>query len=426
MQNQISQAETETKNPEGELEYALKDVDLLIAYLSKTGKTVPKELVNKLVQAKRRGPVADWTEDQEADFWFTFNDITRLIKPMTMASLKAFAVNLDYAYSINKDSRKGKLQKTIFRYGFMAFVLVFTIIVTHTYHFIGSDVLEKSQELFQERNQVREEIEKRKISAGVFAENAGTARNISAALWQDEQYQLLLARERTLDQEFDANRTLLFEWNMVWRLGKRMEPELSLYDEHRYSARIDKLTREKDSLENRLANAKPEEVDRLKAEAAGNDRELDEILDEVHLHKSRDLFFRSGLSAMFVLNLLHDYLLPMLYGCLGAFVMVLRAICNSIKNETFSGSYALDYNLRISLGAVSGMASGLFMGDNTLLNGGGFSMMLISFIVGYNIDVLFALIDNVASRMIPKSKDEPAQGDGLLKAKAKYPEPASS
>ncbi|HEX7028621.1 MAG TPA: hypothetical protein VF268_15370 [Gammaproteobacteria bacterium] len=424
MQNETLPAETEAKKPVSELEYALKDVDLLIAYLSKTGKSVPKELVGRLVQAKHRGPVAQWTADQEADFWFTFNEIARLISPVTMASLKAFAVNLDYAYAVDKNSRKGKLQRTIFRYGMMAFAVVFSIVVLHTYHFVGNDVLNKSQELFEERNKVREELEKRRLAASGLMETAGVNRNLGNTLWQDEEYQLLAARERTLDQEFDANRTLLFQWNMVWRLGQKMEPELSMYDEYRYSAKVDKLTREKQALETGLG-AKPEDADRLASELVNVERELYETLEDVSLHKARDLFFRSGLSAMFVLNLLHDYLLPMLYGCLGAFAMVLRAICNSIKSETFSGSYALDYNLRITLGAVSGMASGLFMGDNTLLNGGGFSMMLIAFIVGYNVDVLFALIDNAAGRLIPKGKDEAVQGSPL-KAKLKQPEPAAS
>lgn len=419
MQNEASQAEA--GKPENELEYALKDVGLLIAYLSKTGKNIPKELVYKLVEAKHRGPIAGWTADQESDFWFTFNEITQLIKPVTMASLKAFAVNLDYAYAADHNSKKGKLQKTIFRYGTMAFIVVFTIIVLHTYHFVGNDVLNKSQELFEQRNQVREEIEKRELAVKGFAENAEEGQNLNAKLQQDEQYQLLLARERTLDQEFDANRSLLFEWNMVWRLGRKMEPELSLYDDHRYSAKIEKITREQNALKAKLANARPEEADRLQAQLAGKYDELDAAEDEVDLHKSRDLFFRSGLSAMFVLNLLHDYLLPMLYGCLGAFAMVLRSICNAVKSETFSGSYALDYNLRITLGAVSGMASGLFMsGNGAMLNEGAFSMMLVAFIIGYNVDVLFALIDNVASRMVPKSKDEPAPAGGaVLKEKVK-------
>lgn len=420
MQNETPQAETEIKKPESELGYALKDVDLLLAYLSKTGKNVPKELVYKLVEAKHRGPVEGWTADQESDFWFTFNEITQLIKPVTMASLKAFAVNLDYAYAVNKNSRKGKLQKTIFRYGAMAFIVVFTIVVLHTYHFVGNDVLNKSQQLFEQRNQVREELEKREIAVKGYPESAETGPDLNARLQQDEQYQLLLARESTLDQEFDANRTLLFEWNMVWRLGKEMVPELSLYDEHRYTARIERLNREQKTLEARLANAKPGEAGSLQAALANKYNELENAMDEVNLHKSRDLFFRSGLSAMFVLNLLHDYLLPMLYGCLGAFAMVLRAICNAVKSETFSGSYALDYNLRITLGAVSGMATGLFMGDKTLLNEGGFSMMLAAFVIGYNVDVLFALIDNVASRMVPKTKDEPAPGGAvILKEKVK-------
>jgi hypothetical protein len=426
MQNETPQADTEAKKPENELEYALKDVDLLVAYLSKTGRNVPKELVCKLVEAKHRGPVTGWTADQESDFWFTFNEITQLIKPVTMASLKAFAVNLDYAYAVDKNSKKGKLQKTVFRYGAMAFAVVFTIIILHTYYFVGNDVLNKSQELFEQRNQVREEIEKRKISAAKLAENGLTNESPDAALWQDEEYQLLVTREQTLDQEFDSNRVLLFQWNMVWRLGKEMEPQLSAYDEHRYAARIDNLTREKKLLGDRLANAKPEDADRLQTQIAAKERQLSEAEDEVNLHKSRDLFFRSGLSAMFVLNLLHDYLLPMLYGCLGAFAMVLRAICNAVKSETFSGSYALDYNLRITLGAASGIASGLFMGDKTLFNEGDVSMMLVAFIIGYNVDVLFALIDNVASRMLPKTKDEPARGEAVLKEKVKAAGIASS
>src|SRR5690606_509428 len=111
------------------------------------------------------------------------NEITQLIKPVTMASLKAFAVNLAYAFAAGKNSKNDKLQKTVFRYGTMAFAVVFTIIVLHTYYFVGNDVLNKSQELFEQRNQVREEIDKRKISAAKLAENGLTSQSPDAALW---------------------------------------------------------------------------------------------------------------------------------------------------------------------------------------------------------------------------------------------------
>lgn len=403
MQEKLQDAAGQVKkNPVSELQYALEDIDLLIAYLAKTGKEVPEELIRRLIELKHAGGIDKWTPEQEGDFWLIFREITRLIKPVTMGSLKAFAVNLDYAYAINKKYKKGRLQKTIFRYGMSAFAVVFVIIVLQTYHFVGQDVLEKSKELFVQRNDVREAIERKEVAARKLQDGAGLGRNVSQILKNDEDYQLLLTREKTLDQEFDANRTLLFQWNSIWRLGRGVEPQFSYYDKYRYDTELERLGRVKKNQQEQLRDAAGTSRDNLQRALDETDQQLEDLGLEVELHRSRDVFFRSRLSATFVLNLLHTYLLPLLYGCLGSFSLVLRNICRLIKEETFSSSFSLDHNMRIILGSVSGMAAGLFLGDNALLDEGGFSLMLVAFVIGYNVEVLFSMVDNVASRMTSK------------------------
>lgn len=414
---------------ESELSYAMEDVDLLVAYLAKTGKTIPPELLSYLVESKHFGPIDSWTAAQEIKFWQTLNEVTAMIKPVTISSLKAFATQLDYAYGEKKPQKKGLLRNTLFGYGFFAFAAVFSIMFLQLYLLVGQDVLSKSQELFVERNEVRQSIKLKEIAASKLdeattilkstlisksnksdpgsAENKiSTPDNLSTpesdrvyyrnVLEKDEDYQLLKAKEKLLDQEFDANRTILFEWNLVWRLGIPPQPELSLYDNHRYNSAISQLEMEIKELEttevDSMSTPNPEAIDKLKTD-------LKDIEMQKSLHMSRDLYFRAGLSAMFVINLLQYYLLPMLYGCLGALSMVLRSLCKSIKDETFSSSFSLDYNMRLLLGAVSGMASGLFFGDNGLVDDPGFSLMLVAFVIGYNVEVLFTLVDKIANKI---------------------------
>ena len=112
-------------------------------------------------------------------------------------------------------------------------------------------------------------------------------------------------------------------------------------------------------------------------------------------------------TARFVLLTLQLYLLPLLYGLLGACVYVLRMLSNEIKGLAFTKDSSYKYALRIATGGVAGMAVGWFFTSKTSSSlFESLSPLALSFLAGYSVDVLFAAMDKFVSAFASgKSKD---------------------
>ncbi|PKF80418.1 hypothetical protein CW749_05715 [Vibrio sp. vnigr-6D03] len=99
------------------------------------------------------------------------------------------------------------------------------------------------------------------------------------------------------------------------------------------------------------------------------------------------------ISAQSVLQMLQNYVLPLMYGLLGAFIFVLRSLLQQVRNLTYTASREVGYRLRLTLGCLAGMITGWLlkpeMGDMTL------SPMALAFLAGYSIEVMFTLLDRL-------------------------------
>ena len=94
--------------------------------------------------------------------------------------------------------------------------------------------------------------------------------------------------------------------------------------------------------------------------------------------------------------------MPLVYGILGAATSVLRSLSKKIEDVTFSGDTGIQNLLRISLGALAGIVVGWFSfllpnaAGNFL---GAVSPLAIAFLVGYNIELFFSLMDAGINRV---------------------------
>lgn len=102
------------------------------------------------------------------------------------------------------------------------------------------------------------------------------------------------------------------------------------------------------------------------------------------------------LAGQFVLVILQSYLLPLLYGILGAATFVLRSLSRQIKNVTYSERSGIQHLLHIALGALSGIMVGWFsflIQNESFI--GSVSPLAIAFFVGYNIELFFTKMDEI-------------------------------
>ena len=138
-----------------------------------------------------------------------------------------------------------------------------------------------------------------------------------------------------------------------------------------------------------------------------------EIAAEEKQHErwvAKETVRRLRLSAEFLLDILQVYLLPVLYGLLGASVYVLRKIMRSIADATYFPDRS--YLLRLALGTLSGLIIGWFIfllpGQSVVST---LSPMALSFVVGYNIEIIFALMDKLIDNFTKDDREEKKEPD---------------
>jgi hypothetical protein len=96
------------------------------------------------------------------------------------------------------------------------------------------------------------------------------------------------------------------------------------------------------------------------------------------------------------------YVLPLLYGLLGAFAFVLRKLSDPVGKLTYAHDTRVSYTLRLHIGALSGLAVGWFINGNTPSSGlTALSPLALAFAAGFGSDLLFTALDKVISAFSP-------------------------
>jgi hypothetical protein len=111
-----------------------------------------------------------------------------------------------------------------------------------------------------------------------------------------------------------------------------------------------------------------------------------------------------------VLCALSGYILPLLYGALGAFAFILRKLSDPVGKLTYAYDTRVSYTLRLHIGALGGLAVGWFINGNAPISGLGgsaasglvaLSPLALAFVAGYASDLLFTALDKVVAAFSP-------------------------
>lgn len=129
-----------------------------------------------------------------------------------------------------------------------------------------------------------------------------------------------------------------------------------------------------------------------------------------------------------VFRLIANYLIPFLYGALGADAYLLRETTQKLHLRQFDDRRIPENRARFLLGTLSGGMAVLFISNGALPVGGGEGGSLfvfetaaaaIGFLAGFSIDFLFGTIERVISAILPKvvqihTHEDRRQQDELL------------
>jgi len=360
-----------------ELEEAMAELELLVAYICRQGLQLDGKLLKDVLRIKTEfNEQKALSEEEEAAFWQYFNELVKQVAPASVVSIRDS--NPSHSWQARFPKQFKQVHRIPLYYGLLVCAIIVLTVSLQTYYMVGIGVIHKTHALFAERNEFREKLQVLSLNPSHKASSEWLA---------------IKRKEQELDQEFDANRTLLLRWNTYWRFGFSHEVTISKFDKFKYQQSKAKLTAQLDFITDQpRSHERAKQITQLKDKIS----ELDKAFV---LHQARQAFFDSRLSAEYVVNLLANYILPLLYGLLGALTLVLRNLHLDFKRGTFSKKLCLDYNLRILLGGVAGVSSSMLMGEGTGVPQGSYSPMLFAFVLGYNVEIMFALMDNIANRL---------------------------
>lgn len=90
-----------------------------------------------------------------------------------------------------------------------------------------------------------------------------------------------------------------------------------------------------------------------------------------------------------------SFVLPILFGVIGAVAYIIRSISDEIRNATFSSTSPIRHIMRVALGALAGIVVGLFGGLSNQLS---LSPLAIAFLAGYGAEAVFSMFDGLIQK----------------------------
>jgi hypothetical protein len=113
-------------------------------------------------------------------------------------------------------------------------------------------------------------------------------------------------------------------------------------------------------------------------------------------------FWELSIGTSFILEILQTYVLPLLYGWVGAMALVLRSLIVAVKNRTFRVNLNVEYRLRVYLGLLAGLVIGWFLSSKGNREPGvaDLTPAALSFVAGYSVEIMFSTMDRLVAGFV--------------------------
>jgi hypothetical protein len=398
----------------GALEITLKDrldaCALLLTYIARNKIEIDlKDIVPKLVRARDADDAKRKLTEQEAeDFWSAYDQLTRKVAPVTSDSIKASAAFRRTASGIVRDWPGGKFLA-------WAFVSLVLLLVIQMYWLIGTSLIAEIDRLEGEENSAL-------ISLAVATKHGGT---ILTQLYSAKAQEATSAPARHCigDPNKIDDDNIIVRYELVDRLLTEIRND---------GTDSVNVTDAKPSSSNEGApNAKaPLDLEaecifahqlRLWIVYNGLERWRDFRSHQqsaqalIRSHYSPDAVTVGNIesenarylkASRLEVEILNIYILPLLYGFLGACTYVLRSLSLEVKAEIYSRRSDIRFYLRMLLGSIAGLSAAWFLASTTADTAEHKTVALLSplalaFLAGYGVEIVFATMDRLIGAFVP-------------------------
>jgi hypothetical protein len=334
-------------DPRTALKQAIEDTLQFISYAAHRGIPLGNDELRKVIEAYRAGEAV--TAEQEQNFWIAATSISKAVAPVTIDSLQASAER----FSTNPASAARAARRYRIRTG----ATLVTLLLFQIYWLIGATVTSNLNEL-KERLLT---LDTERIRLAGITEPTETDQNYQSLKTQREALNARILTER-------ISAATNFEVLKTWNIAKRLL----------------------------LWGRTPKETNTESPSPSGSGRVsiTDYSLWEFTTENVVELR-----TAEIILTAILKYILPILYGALGASAYIVRSLATEIRDQTYSRASNVTYQLRFYLGAVAGLSIAWFTSDVKSSETAGIlqslSPLALAFLAGYSVELLFSLLDRI-------------------------------
>jgi len=344
------------------LEEAVSDAHLLLAYAARRGLEIQPVTAQSIIAM---GTHDQPSADAEQRFWIALSELSRLIRPATIERVRAY---LPQPRAQGPGFDPSPADTAVRRYRQYAYRALAVLLVVQIYTLVGSAVLKD----INTPNPEMDDVAKR-FSKEQQALSTGTPAPSMDDFYEVSRLQANLTKQLN---HLTAMNMLLDGWQRYWH-------PVELFDSIRPAPPA--------------ANAAALfPSDRVPPSIPPPDRRATEPYSAEH----ELTVIEGGL----VLSALQAYVLPFLYGMLGACVFILRSLANDIQHFEFSSE--IGYRLRMPLGALAGVAVAWLPSSEPLT---GATPLALAFLAGYSVEILFNAMDRLIKSLSGDAKPAPSE-----------------
>jgi hypothetical protein len=400
------------------LEESLEDASVLLWYATREGKSVSKQSISDIVVAQSSLGAGTRNPELEGRFWAALRELGAAVKP---ASVDSILATYNYPFGQHVESGKRRLidaASTKRKYSIAAIGVLICLVSFQIYWFIGTTI---RTDLESHRNELdhiagslramslnaknlqdlinakQQQIETEQGPMSV-ADSSGTMAPSSRPVTQlveeleslkKEQDKTILDYANARKRSFRVHRMLqgdtrmMGQWDLVTRLAGSSDA-LGQADKGLY---------------------RPWLILGDQQLPWGEDENLSEI--EKSLFENTSAIELGLLNSKSALAIFSQYVLPLLYGLLGALAYILRTLSREIQNVTFTRGSEIRYSLRWPLGMLGGVTVGLFFDPADLSGLAAITPLGLAFLAGYGVELLFTGLDRMVSAFAGEGPERP-------------------
>lgn len=399
------------------------DLRRMIAYATREAsiKIEPSSLIDDFVKVTSIS-AERLTSDVElkALLWKTVDQTSQIIRPATAESLRVLSELSDHmpwwrrlgsgfiggANAAGRSGRRTARRAVITRASILLFIALIVAVSGQAYVWwgqsIGRDIEQKRKIIEQIETEIRTADQANPSLRKAVELNFAGDQKGAADLNQERVYMDLLGKIKEARASFNAFYDAFHYWYLflarpaVFWGGSPKEDE--------------RLFAEAESL--RLSLPDPQsQKSRESREYAEIDQQIMEL--EWRAYQYRYLIEEH---ARILLSVLSIYILPLIFGLLGACVFIVRDLNERIREATLTRNVLTRVMIRRQLGMIFGGLVGLLFSPDTVYGATGLSLVAVAFVAGYSVETTVGLmqtfVDHLArtlgaqmtQRMAPKGK----------------------